>query len=121
MKPTGPTKLSTKLLSNELRKKSSKSKKTIWKTISNTINSSRRSRIIVNLSKIEKMTKKNKGKILIVPGKVLGFGTLTEKTTVAALEFSEKAKKQINEKGKTLNLKELIEGKEKESNLIIIK
>ncbi len=117
MNATGPTKLSTIKLARDLKKE----KQNIWKDLAKRITGIRRNRAEVNLSKLSKMAKKNKGKILIVPGKVLGSGLMEEKATVAALSFSEKAEKEINQKGKTLTLSELVKSKEKPSQMVIIK
>lgn len=57
---------------------------------------SRKSRI-VNLYKIEKYSKE--GDIIVVPGKVLGIGSLSHKVTVVALDFSKSALKKINNAG----------------------
>jgi len=65
-----------------------------------------RARSGVNLSKLSKVTKE--GQVVLVPDKVLGEGYLTHKITIAALAFSERAKKQINSAGgKVISVDEL--------------
>ena len=54
-------------------------------------------KVEVNIWKINKYTKK--GEVVIVPGKVLGDGTLDHPVKVAAKAFSESAKKKILEAG----------------------
>ncbi len=68
----------------------------------------RRRRIEVNLDKLSKETRE--GDLVIVPGKVLGKGDLGHKITIAALSFSEEARKKL--KGcKFMGIRELA-GKE---------
>ncbi len=50
---------------------------------------SRRRRVVVNLSKLEKCAKE--GDSVIVPGKVLGAGRIGKKISICAVEFSEDA------------------------------
>ncbi len=76
------------LLSNE---------KPLWKDIAKRLAKPRRLYAQVNVSKIEKYLLD--GEIAVVPGKVLGSGELTKPIMVAALSFSESAKRKIEESG----------------------
>lgn len=68
--------------------------------------SSRSRRAEVNVGKIGKLTKK--GETIAVPGKVLGTGSISHAVTVAALGFSESAKRKIEAAGgKAVSLNEL--------------
>ncbi|VVB77219.1 50S ribosomal protein L18e [uncultured archaeon] len=58
---------------------------------------SRRKRIAVNISKLEKCA--NDNETVLVPGKVLGNGTLSKKITICAVEFSEPALAKLKDSG----------------------
>ena len=57
----------------------------------------RRRRVAVNLSKLEKCAKDNDS--IIVPGKVLGTGTIGKKISICAVEFSEQALEKLKGAG----------------------
>lgn len=71
--------------------------KPIWKRVYDLIMKPTRKRIVVNLSRIEKNT--NDNDIIIVPGKLLGTGTLTKKITIAPLMISQTAIEKIETNG----------------------
>ena len=76
------------------------------KRLGKLIGNSRSRRAEVNVGKIGKLTKK--GETIAVPGKVLGTGSIGHAVTVAALSFSESAKRKIEGAGgKTIPLNEL--------------
>lgn len=104
-----------------LEKKARKEKKAFWKDLAERLNKHSRQLPSINLEKIEKLALKNPGKILVVPGKVLGKGAINSKVRVAAFDFSAKALQEIKKQGEALKLSELIEGKEKPSNMVIVK
>ena len=104
-----------------LRKKYSKTKEAIWKDIAERLETPRRKRASVNLDKINKIAKENANKIIIVPGKVLGVGTLEGKTKIAALSFSEKALKEIKKNGEALLIDDVCDAKYKGKDFIIVK
>lgn len=116
VKRTGPTDLNLKKLINELNKLGKSVK--IWKRIGNDLEKSTRQRRIVNLERIEKYAKENE--TIVVPGKVLANGELTKKVTVAAWKFSEAAKRKINQKGKTLTIRQLVKENPKGSKVRIL-
>jgi len=119
---TGPTKQETRTLIVDLEKYGKKSGKKVWKTIANNLNKSTRNRAKVNVYHLNKLAKKQKNKTFVVPGKVLATGFVDEKIEVACLDYSEKAKEKIMEqKGKIISLKELINEKTKEEKMVIIK
>ncbi len=121
MRNKGATSLNARKTIAELEKAGRKRKEKVWKTVAKILSASRRQRTEVNLWKLDKIAKLNSGKILIVPGKVLGKGILTAKFSVAALEFSESARKALAEKGEAIDLTELVEKKAKPSNVMIVK
>lgn len=117
----GTTKSSTKKIIAELEKASRKRKQKIWLEIAKIISKPRRIRTSVNLWKLEKLAMKNTGKILLIPGKVLGYGDIETKTEVAALEFSEKAQNGIQKNGKVYSLMDILKKEVKPSKIMIVK
>ncbi len=103
-----------------LEKESRKTKEKVWGDLARTIKKPSRSLPSVNLWKLEKMAKKFRGKVLVVPGKVLSEGEIESKAIVAGYRFSEKAKEKLEKKGCTaLSLRELIEKKTKPKEMVI--
>jgi large subunit ribosomal protein L18e len=102
-----------------LKKKSREHKAKIWKAIAEKLAVSRRRRIAVNISRINRYTARND--VVVVPGKVLGAGELDHPVTIAAFAYSETAKQKIKRaRGKCLTLPELVEKNPKGSNVKII-
>jgi len=95
-------------LIDELLKASAMNDAPIWKDIAERLAKPKRLYAEVNVSKIQRYAKE--GETIIVPGKVLGRGKITKPVTVAALSFSESARRKIIEAGgKCLTIKELLE------------
>jgi len=102
-----------------LRKKSREHKAAIWRRVSEMLLKSKRRRIAVNISRISRYTEENDE--VIVPGKVLGSGTISHPVKVAAFAFSEKARSKIlKARGECLTIPELAEMNPKGSNVKII-
>ncbi|MCW1296588.1 MAG: 50S ribosomal protein L18e [Candidatus Parvarchaeota archaeon] len=102
-------------LIDELKKNEAR----IWKRLAKELEKPRRSRREVNISKIERYTKE--GEVIVVPGKVLGSGTLRHKVTIAAFSFSKEASEKIkNAGGKIIDLKQLIKENPKGTGVRII-
>ena len=102
-----------------LRKKSRENEAAIWKRVAERLSKSKRRRIVVNISRISRYTKENDE--VVVPGKVLGSGTIDHPVKVAAFAFSEQAKsKIIKAKGECLSIPELVQMNPKGSNVKII-
>ena len=80
-------------LGYELKRHGKKSKQMIWRNASEAVLASRKNRPVVNLNEISKYSKE--GSKVLIPGKVLGLGTLNHKVTVAACSFSKSAKEKI--------------------------
>ena len=76
-----------------LRKQSRANEAAIWRDAAENLSRSKRKRVAVNLSKINRYTQE-KDKVL-VPGKVLGAGIIDHPVRIAALDFSEKARFKI--------------------------
>ncbi|MAG21974.1 MAG: 50S ribosomal protein L18e [Candidatus Diapherotrites archaeon] len=103
-----------------LEKTGRKEKKAFWKDIAKRIVKPRRQRVSVNVWKLNKVNQKLGKKFLLVPGKVLSFGTLEKPINVIALEYSKAAKKKISEKGKALSIRDAINEKIKTNDIAII-
>ncbi len=76
----------------------------------------RRKRISINLSKLERYA--NAGENIVVPGKVLGSGTINKNISIAAIEYSKDASDKLKKaKCSMLAISEMVK---KESIRIII-
>lgn len=112
---------STRELVIALEKKAKKEKAGIWKKAADRINSPTRRRAEANLWQLNAVGKKFKGKILLLPGKVLGKGSLDSPLHIIALAFSEEAKKKIlKAKGKAALLSECLEKKIEKKDLALV-
>jgi large subunit ribosomal protein L18e len=95
-------------LIQDLKKKSRENKTELWRSIAERLSASSRSRIALNVSRLNRCTKE--GETVAVPGKVLGAGKTSHPMTVAAFAFSDRAKSKIlKAKGKCLSIRELME------------
>ena len=102
-----------------LEKQSKKSKQKIWKDVSETILSSRKNRAWVNVADISRNSKD--GSKVMVPGKVLGAGSIDHKVTVAAFSFSHGAKEKIMASGgKCLDIAEFVAVTPKVEDVLIL-
>ncbi|MFA6268682.1 MAG: 50S ribosomal protein L18e [archaeon] len=97
-------KLETIKLVASLEKAARKTNKEMWADLAERLAAPSRNKVAVNIKKIDLLAKKFKGKILLVPGKVLSEGELNEKVTVVAIAASAGAKEKINAKGKLISL-----------------
>lgn len=96
------------MLIRDLKKKSQESQTNLWLSLAENLSTSKRSRIAVNVSRLNRYTKD--GETIAVPGKVLGAGNADHTMTVAAFAFSDVAQAKIlKAKGKCLSIKELME------------
>jgi len=91
-----------------LKKESRDKQAAIWLDVADHLSKTRSQRISVNLSRINRNTKRSD--IVIVPGKLLGSGSINHAVTVASFGASEKAKtKLVAAKAKYLSIPELLE------------
>ncbi|NON62230.1 50S ribosomal protein L18e [Acidianus sp. RZ1] len=88
---------STDILARKLIRSLQKQDKPLWKVTADMLQSPSRKRTYVNLYKIEKYAKE--GEVVVVPGKVLGIGSISKPVTVVALDFSKSAIEKINKVG----------------------
>ncbi len=94
---TGPTSYVTRITIDELIKASARNKAPVWRYVAETLSKSSRSRVAVNLSKIERHARE--GEVVVIPGKVLGGGILKKRVTIAAAQFSKTAIEKIERSG----------------------
>lgn len=84
-----------------------KSKAPIWLTLQEMMER-RGSKVEVNLSRLSKFT--NVEDVVIVPGKVLGTGTMDHKITLCTFSLSQSAAKKMIDAGcKIVSIKEFVE------------
>ncbi|MHA1840284.1 MAG: 50S ribosomal protein L18e [Candidatus Ranarchaeia archaeon] len=107
-KPTGTTDPNLTKLLRDLQKHSSKKKVPLWKNVARLLKRSRRQRIAYNISRLSRNT--NENEIVIVPGKLLGTGTIDHPLTVSAWDFSENARSKISRAGgKCMTIRQMME------------
>jgi large subunit ribosomal protein L18e len=83
----------------------SRSKTAFWKALAKKLSTPSSRRAAVNVSKLERI---GTGFTLVVPGKVLGTGTVSKKLSVAAYAFSQQAVDKLESSGgKIMSLEEL--------------
>ncbi len=99
----------------ELKKTSTTKKSKIWKAVALELLKPTRKMREVNLDKINRVTKAND--VIVVPGKVLGTGTVNHKVTVAAFNFSESAKSKLKD---NISINELMKKNPKGTGVKII-
>mgnify|MGYP001575128374 FL=1 len=102
-------------LVTELKKTSTSKKAKIWKAVADELLKPTRKMREVNIDKINRVTKEND--VIVIPGKVLGKGSLDHKVTVSAFNFSESARKKLNN---ILTIQELLKKNPKGSGVRII-
>jgi large subunit ribosomal protein L18e len=103
-----------------LKKESREKQAPIWINVADHLARSRSQRVTVNLSKINRHTKK--ADVVVVPGKLLASGKIDHAVTVAAFDISDKAKeKLVAVKAKYITIPELMEKNPKGSNVKIIR
>ena len=82
---------------DDLKTASRKNDAPIWKSIAKKLEGPNRNWPVVNVSKIEYNASKN-GKV-VIPGKLMGSGTLSKKVTVSAYSFTKSAVEKIEGAG----------------------
>lgn len=107
------------ILIQELKKQANKENVNLWKRVASDLEKPTRQRRIVNLSKIDNLTKENE--VVVVPGKVLANGELNHKVTIAAYQFSSQAKDKIQgAKSEIFSLEEFLKNNPKGKNVRIL-
>ncbi|MHC1567051.1 MAG: 50S ribosomal protein L18e [Candidatus Syntropharchaeia archaeon] len=106
-------------LINDLKRKSREEGVAIWRDIAKRLEKATRKRPAVNISKINRYTVEND--VVVVPGKVLGSGTLSHPVTVAAQGFSGSALNKINRIGRAITIEALMHENPRGSGIKIIR
>ena len=107
-----------KSLISDLRDLSRKENVMLWNRIAQDLAKPTRQRREINLRKLNDCCKDNE--TIIVPGKVLAEGELKKKITVAAWNFSAKAKEELNKVGKTITIRQLMKDNSKGKKIRIM-
>ena len=90
----------------------------IWRALAKKLLRSS-SRAEINISRIARHTKKNE--VILVPGKLLGAGSITHPVTVGAIGFSDAAKEKLTKAGgKYMSIKEMMSKFPKGTNVKIM-
>jgi large subunit ribosomal protein L18e len=90
-----------------LKKQGRENKAQIWRDIAERLAKPRSHSVVVNLSRLDRYTKKSE--TVVVPGKVLAAGQITHPITVAAFAFSGKATEKIGAaKGKCVSFADVV-------------
>lgn len=101
-----------------LFKASRENKVNLWKRVAEDLLKSTRKQPIVNIAKLEQFSDE---RVVVVPGKVLGYGELTKKVQVAAYSFSESAINAIkNAGGTTMSLQDFVKKNPKATNVKLL-
>ncbi|MFB6093423.1 MAG: 50S ribosomal protein L18e [Halanaeroarchaeum sp.] len=80
----------------------------VWRDVAGRLEKPRRTHAEVNLSRIERYAEE--AETVVVPGKVLGSGTLKKSVTIAAVDFSSSAETKIEHAdGEALHLEQALE------------
>ena len=87
-------------MAKELKQASTKNDAAIWSKLAKLALKTTVSRRVVNLKKINEVTKENA--VIVVPGKVLGTGNVSHKITLSSFSISNSAAKKIIESGGTI-------------------
>jgi len=115
LKPTGPSNINTRKLIRTLWK----TKTGIWRRVSEILAKPSRNRPEINLYRLNKLTKADD--VVVVPGKVLGAGTLDHPITIGSLMVSELAMTKLTEsKSKYMTIEDLMKKFKKGSNIKIL-
>ena len=80
-----------------LRSAFKNSKAPIWRVLEGELAGPRANRRVINLNRLAQVTKPDD--VVVVPGKILGTGSLGHKLTICSLSISEAAARKIKETG----------------------
>jgi len=117
--PTGPTNRQLRMLIRFLRKAATANSANIWRAVAELVERPRRSRVVVNVGKLNRVA--NDGDVVIIPGKLLGGGELKKRVVVAAVGVTPKAwKKVVEAGGEVLTIPELVRRNPRGSSVKIV-
>jgi large subunit ribosomal protein L18e len=104
VKPTGPSNALKRILARKLWQ----TKRRIWRDVSDRLMAPVKNRVEVNLYRLARVTKN--GDTVVIPGKILGNGTLSTNITIACWSISSSAAQKITSSGsKVITIEELLE------------
>jgi len=102
-----------------LKTKSLENKVNIWRDLARRLSSSRRKRVALNVSRLNRYTQSRE--TVVVPGKVLGAGKIDHPVNVAAFAFSDQARfKILKAQGKCLSISDLVKKNPKGAGVKIV-
>ncbi|MEZ0247954.1 MAG: 50S ribosomal protein L18e [Thermoproteus sp.] len=117
--PTGPTNIQLRMLIRFLKKAAKSNDAPIWAYVAELLSKPRRQRAAVNLAKLNGLV--NDGDVVVIPGKLLGYGDLQKRVTIAAVGASKRAVEIVLKSGGQLvSIPELIKKNPKGSNVKVI-
>lgn len=115
VKITGPSNPHKRRLARTLWK----TKRPVWREVSKRLMAPQKNRVEKNLGDINAVT--NNGDIIVVPGKVLANGSLSNKITIACYAISKSASVKLDAaKIETLTIEQLLEKNPEGKNVRII-
>lgn len=113
-KITGPSDLYKRKLARTLHK----TKRRIWRDVADYLMAPQKNAVNLNLRSISRVAKKND--VIVVPGKILGEGTLDKSITIACYATSKSVPAKIEESGsKLITIEQLLEDNPSGSNVRI--
>ena len=84
-------------LAKDLKQASAKNEAPIWAKLARLAMKPTSARRVVNLTKIDKLTKDND--VVVIPGKILGTGNISHKVTLCSFSISNSAAQKILDSG----------------------
>ena len=104
---------------DELKRASRENDAPIWKSIAKKLEGPNRNWPVVNVSKIEYNASKNVK--VVIPGNLMGSGTLSKKVTVSAYSFTKSAvEKIVSAGGKCMIYNEFIKKNPSGKDVVVI-
>ena len=96
-----------------------KTKKGIWRRVSEILSKPTRNRPEINIYRLNRLTKEND--IVVVPGKILGAGTMDHPITISSLMISELALQKLTEsKSNHMSIDQMMKKYKTGSNIKIL-
>ena len=103
----------------DLKEASRKNDAPVWRSIAMRLEGPSRNWPSVNISKLEYNVNKNSK--VVIPGKLLGAGTITKKMTVSAYSFTQSAIDKVEAAGgKCLSYNDFIKSNPKGTDVVVI-
>jgi len=91
----------------------------VWSDVADRLEKPRRTHAEVNLGRIERYATEDE--TVVVPGKVLGSGSLRKEVTVAAVDFSNTAETKIQQVGETTTLEQAVQNNPEGADVRVIR